>query len=144
MAIWFDDELKLGEINAGSANCLPGELDIKFVDYGEDWIQATMPVGPKVHQPYGRLHGGASVVLAETVASVGAAMTVDPVKQGCVGMEINANHIRPVRDGLVHASGFQESAGRTTQVWTVRIVDDDGKLVCLSRVTMAVIARERG
>ena len=144
MAIWHQDELSLSDINANGAHCMPGALDIQFVDYGEDWIQATMPVVAKVHQPYGRLHGGASVVLAETVASVGAAMTIDPDKQACVGMEINANHIRPVRDGLVHASAFQESAGRTTQVWTVRIVDDDGQLVCLSRVTMAVIARERG
>ncbi len=144
MTIWFHDELPLEEVNANGADCMPGALDITFVDYGDDWLQANMPVVPKVHQPYGRLHGGASVVLAETVASVGAAMTVDPAKQACVGMEINANHIRPVRDGLVHASGVQESAGRTTQVWTVRIVDDDGKLICLSRVTMAVIARDRG
>lgn len=141
--IWHARTVDLAAVNANSAGCMPGFLGIEFVAYGPDWITARMPVTARVHQPFGRLHGGASVVLAETVASVGASLAVDTSHSVAVGMEINANHIRPVRDGFVHATGRCESRGRTSQVWTVRIVDDQDKLVCLSRVTMAVIANER-
>jgi 1,4-dihydroxy-2-naphthoyl-CoA hydrolase len=99
-----------------------------------------MPVDHRTHQPFGRLHGGASVALAETVASMGGAMTLDPAKQVTVGMEINANHIRPAMSGYVIAVAKAESLGRTTQIWTIRITDDAGKLICLSRITLAVIA----
>jgi 1,4-dihydroxy-2-naphthoyl-CoA hydrolase len=102
-----------------------------------------MPVDERTKQPYGRLHGGASVVLAETVGSTAAAMTVDPSKFATVGMEINANHIRPVKDGFVFATATSESIGRTTQIWSIRIEDEAGKLVCISRITMAVISTDR-
>jgi 1,4-dihydroxy-2-naphthoyl-CoA hydrolase len=122
---------------------MPGHIGIEFTGAGDDWVRARMPVDHRTQQPYGRLHGGASVALAETVASVGGALTVDRAAFGTVGMEINANHIRPAKDGFVHATARAESIGRTTQVWTIRIEDDAGKLVCLSRMTLAVISLER-
>ncbi len=141
--IWFDDALDLNSLTENGGDCMPGYVGIRFIDYGDDWIKASMPVNERTKQPYGRLHGGASVVLAETVGSVGAAMTVDRSKFATVGMEINANHIRPVKDGLVFATGKAESIGRTTQIWSIRIEDEAGKLVCISRITMAVISTER-
>lgn len=142
MAVWF----KPIEIEAASSlgdGCMPGFLGIEFVAAGENWMSARMPVDERTRQPFGRLHGGASVVLAETVASVAGAMTVDPATHATVGMEINANHIRPAKDGWVTATATAESIGRTTQVWTIRIVDDADRLVCLSRITLAVIAVDR-
>ena len=122
---------------------MPGYLGIEFVDYGDNWVKARMPINERTKQPYGRLHGGASVVLAETAGSIGAAMTLDPSKFATVGMEINANHIRPAKDGFVYAVATAESLGRTTQIWSIRIEDEDEKLVCISRITMAVISTER-
>jgi 1,4-dihydroxy-2-naphthoyl-CoA hydrolase len=136
--------LDLTALTASGHATMPGLLDIELTDHGPNWLRARMPVTAKVHQPFGRLHGGASVVLAETLGSMGAAMTVDPLVNAVVGMEINANHIRPVRDGYVHATATCETKGRTTQIWTIRIVDDADKLVCLSRLTIAVIPLDRG
>ena len=141
--IWFDDALDLNSLTENGDDCMPGYVGIRFIDYGDDWIKASMPVNERTKQPYGRLHGGASVVLAETVGSVGAAMTVDRSKFATVGMEINANHIRPVKDGFVFATATSESIGRTTQIWSIRIEDEAGKLVCISRITMAVISTDR-
>jgi 1,4-dihydroxy-2-naphthoyl-CoA hydrolase len=141
--IWHAGTVDLAAITANGAATMPGFLGIEFMEAGPDWLTARMPVTARVHQPFGRLHGGASVVLAETVASVGASLAVDNSHSVAVGMEINANHIRPARDGFVYATGRCESRGRTSQVWTVRIVDGEDKLVCLSRVTMAVISNER-
>lgn len=137
MAIWRQ-EFSLEEVTALGAKSMPGLVEIKFTAKGDDWLRASMPVDHRTHQPFGRLHGGASVVLAETVASVGATMALPP-ERIAVGMEINANHIRPAMSGHVHATATAESIGRTTQVWTIRIEDDDGKLVCLSRITLANI-----
>lgn len=133
----------LAQLTALGEGTMPGFLGIEFTDVGDDWIEARMPVEARVHQPYGRLHGGASVVLAETIGSVGAAMSVDRATHGAVGLEINANHVRPVRDGFVTARASCESRGRTTQIWTIRITDDAGKLVCIARITMAIIAMDR-
>jgi len=119
---------------------MPGFLGIEFLEAGDDWVSARMPVNARSHQPFGRLHGGASVALAETVASMGGAMTLDLARQTTVGLEINANHIRPAMSGWVTATAKAESIGRTTQIWTIRITNEDGKLVCLSRITLAVIA----
>ena len=141
MAIWHGGSLDLVALTALGETSMPGLLGIVFTGAGDDWLAASMPVDHRTKQPFGRLHGGASVVLAETVASVGGGMTVDPAAKSVVGMEINANHIRAATGGHVHALAKAESVGRTTQVWTIRITDDDGKLVCLSRITLAVIAR---
>jgi uncharacterized protein (TIGR00369 family) len=100
-----------------------------------------MPVTSKVHQPFGVLHGGASVVLAETVASIGAWLNIDPATQMAMGLEINANHLRAVRDGHVTATARPFHVGRTTQVWTIELVDDQGRPVCVSRCTLAVVPR---
>lgn len=142
MAVWFRP-IDLAANTSLGEGCMPGFLGIEFVAAGENWMSARMPVDERTRQPYGRLHGGASVVLAETVASVAGAMTVDPATHAVVGMEINANHIRPAKDGWVTATATAESIGRTTQVWTIRLVDGDDRLVCLSRITLAVIAIDR-
>ena len=102
--IWFDDALDLNSLTENGDDCMPGYVGIRFIDYGDDWIKASMPVNERTKQPYGRLHGGASVVLAETIGSVGAAMTVDRSKFATVGMEINANHVRPAYSGWVTAT----------------------------------------
>lgn len=118
---------------------MPAHIGIEFTEAGPDFLRARMPVDHRTHQPFGRLHGGASVALAETVGSVAAAHTLDPERFAAVGMEINANHVRPVRDGWVYATARAENIGRTTQIWSIRIEDEAGKLVCISRLTVAVI-----
>ena len=139
-AIWQQD-FTLEQLTALGDGVLPGLVGIVFTEIGDDWMRASMPVDTRTHQPFGRLHGGASVVLAETVASVAGSMAV-PAGKVTVGLDINANHVRPAMSGHVHATAKAESLGRTTQVWTIRIEDDAGKLVCLSRMTAAVIDRQ--
>jgi uncharacterized protein (TIGR00369 family) len=114
-------------------------LGIEFVEAGKERVVARMPVGPKVHQPFGLLHGGASVALAETVASTGAWMNCDQARERFVGIEINANHLRALRDGVVTAVATPVHVGRRTQVWQVHIADEKGKAVCVSRCTLAVV-----
>jgi uncharacterized protein (TIGR00369 family) len=114
-------------------------LGIEFVEAGKERVVARMPVGPKVHQPFGLLHGGASVALAETVASTGAWMNCDQARERVVGIEINANHLRALRDGVVTAVATPVHVGRRTQVWQVHIADEKGKAVCVSRCTLAVV-----
>ncbi|HSW13789.1 MAG TPA: hotdog fold thioesterase [Solimonas sp.] len=116
-------------------------LDIDIIEMTKERVVARMPVAPKVHQPFGLLHGGASVALAETVASVGGWMNVDQDKEGVVGLEINANHLRGKRDGVVTAVATPVHVGRRTQVWEIRISDEQDKLVCLSRCTLAVVPK---
>lgn len=137
MVIWTRP-IDLGQLTAMGSGNLQGLLGIEFTDSGDNWLRARMPVDERVHQPFGRLHGGASVALAETVASVAGAMAV-PAGKVTVGLDINANHVRAARDGYVHATATAEQLGRTTQVWTIRIEDDAGKLISLSRMTAAVI-----
>lgn len=142
--IWWDQKYPdLVRLTQSGANAMPDHLGIAFVAVGTDWISAHMPVDHRTHQPFGRLHGGASVALAETVGSMAGAMVVDPERYVVVGMEINANHIRPAFDGYVVATATAESLGRTTQIWTIRITNEEGKLVCLSRFTAAVILIDR-
>ncbi|HEY2376714.1 MAG TPA: hotdog fold thioesterase [Gemmatimonadaceae bacterium] len=116
-------------------------LGIEIVELTPQRVVATMPVDERTRQPFGILHGGASVALAETVASLGAAMNVDLERQSAVGLEINANHIRAKREGLVRATATPFHVGRSTQVWDVRIVDEQDKPVCISRCTLAVVPR---
>jgi len=140
VAIWHGKEFDLAKLTRLGEASMPGHLGIEFVEIGDDWLKARMPVDRRTHQPFGRLHGGASVALAETVASVAGMLTVDPAEKVVVGLEINANHVRAARDGYVFAVATAEALGRTTQVWTIRITDERDKLVCLSRITLAVIA----
>ena len=114
-------------------------LGIEIVSMEPQRVVATMPVDARTHQPYGLLHGGASVALAESVASLGAALHVDRERSMAVGLEINANHVRGVRSGTVTAVGAPLHVGRSTQVWEVRISDETGRLVCVSRCTLAVV-----
>ena len=114
-------------------------LGIEILELGSDKVVATMPVNEATRQPFGLLHGGASVALAETVASVGTYNLIDPVRQFTVGLEINANHIRGIRDGIVTAIGTPLHKGRTTMVWDIKITDEEGKLICVSRCTIAII-----
>lgn len=116
-------------------------LGIEVTEATRERVVATMPVGPRVHQPFGLLHGGASVALAETVASTAAWMNVDQAAEIVVGIEINANHLRAKRDGVVTATATPLHVGRRTQVWDVRIADEEGRLVCASRCTLAVVPR---
>jgi 1,4-dihydroxy-2-naphthoyl-CoA hydrolase len=118
---------------------LMSTLGIEITEATRERVVATMPVGPKVHQPFGLLHGGASVALAETVASTAGWMQVDQSKETVVGLEINANHLRAKRDGIVTAIATALHIGRKTHVWEVRIADEQGKLVCISRCTLAVV-----
>ena len=115
-------------------------LGIEIVEATKQRVVARMPVGPKVHQPFGLLHGGASVALAETVASMAASFNVDLTKENVVGLEINANHLRGKRDGVVTAVAAPLHIGRRTPVWEVKITDEQDKLVCISRCTVAVIS----
>ena len=139
MSIWQQDT-DLERINAWSANTMMETLGIRMTAVGADWLQGTMPVDHRTHQPYGLLHGGASVVLAETLGSTAAMLTLDPEKQMTVGLDINANHLRGVRSGIVTGTAKALHIGRTTQVWEIRIEDKHGALVCISRITMAIIA----
>src|SRR5690348_4906699 len=116
-------------------------LGIEIIEMTPERVVATMPVDDRTRQPFGILHGGASVALAETVASLGAVMNVDLAKATAVGLEINANHLRAKRDGVVRATATPFHVGRSTQVWDVRIVDEDERPVCVSRCTLAVVPR---
>jgi 1,4-dihydroxy-2-naphthoyl-CoA hydrolase len=139
MSIWHQAP-DLAHINDWTANTMMETLDIRITAFGDDWLAGTMPVDHRTHQPYGLLHGGASVALAETLGSTAAMLTLDPDKEMTVGLDINANHIRGVRSGVVTGTARPLHIGRSTQVWEIRIADDAGALVCISRLTMAVIA----
>lgn len=118
-------------------------LDIEFTEVGQDFIKAKMPVDHRHHQPYGLLHGGASVVLAETLGSVAAHCSVDSSKYFCVGLEINANHIKGVRGGYVYGITTPIHLGKSTQVWEIKITNEHQELVCVSRITMAILERRK-
>ena len=143
-SIWWGGERPdLDAMTRGGAGSMNGWMEVEFVECGDDWIRARMPVNERTRQPFGRLHGGASVALAETVGSVAAGWCVDRTKFVGVGMEINANHVRPAYDGFVYATARPEALGRTSQVWTIRITDEADRLVCISRFTVAVIPLDR-
>jgi len=114
-------------------------LGIEIVEATKEKVVGRMPIGPKVHQPFGLLHGGASIALAETVASTAGWMQIDQEKERIVGLEINANHLRAKRDGMLTAVATAVHVGRRTHVWNVHIADEDGKAVCVSRCTLAVV-----
>ena len=135
----FRAPVSLDELNRLSRGTLIDHLGIVFTGAGGDWLQATMPVDERTRQPYGLLHGGASVVLAETLGSSAGNLCVDTASQVCVGLEINANHLRAARSGVVTGTARALHVGRTTQVWEIRIENEAGKPVCISRLTLAVV-----
>ncbi len=138
MSIWLQQP-ELNALNALSKNTLVELLDIRFEAFDDDSLTASMVVDPRTHQPYGLLHGGASVVLAETLGSTASYLCIDSRRFYCVGLEVNANHLRGLRSGRVTAVARPLHLGRTTQVWDIRLSGDDGKLSCISRLTMAVV-----
>lgn len=129
--------------NALSKNTLVEHLGIEFIELSKDSLKASMPVDHRTVQPYGILHGGASVVLAETLGSMGAAMHTDPRTQLCVGLEINANHVKSVKTGnTVIGEAKPIHVGKKTQIWEIRITNKDEQLVCISRITMAILDKK--
>ena len=140
MSIWRSLRT-VEELNGNREGTLIENLGILFTEIGADFVRGTMPVDKRTVQPYGLLHGGASVALAETLGSTGAAMCVDAAEYQVVGQEINANHVRAARGGLVTGTARAVHLGGRTHVWTIDIVNEAQKLVCISRITMAVIKR---
>lgn len=136
----FREGITLEALNAMSAGTLMELLGIRFTELGRDHLRGTMPVDARTRQPYGLLHGGASVALAETLGSTAGGLCVDE-SQAVVGIEINANHLLGVRDGVVTGTARVLHVGRSTQVWDIRIDDDHGRLACISRLTLAVVQR---
>ena len=135
----FDPKATVELLNKFSQNTLAQHLGIEFTEIGVDFVSGRMPVDHRTHQPFGLLHGGASVALAETLGSQAAALTLDLSKQFCVGLDINANHIKSVKEGFVNGTAKPIHVGKRTQVWEIKISDESGKLVCISRITMAII-----
>lgn len=140
--IWFDKQLSIEKLNPIMPNTMAQQLGIEWVEVGQDFLKAKMPVDLRTIQPYGLLHGGASCALAETIGSVASAMVVDHSKYYCVGLEINANHIRGVREGFVTGIAIPLHLGNSTHVWDIKIYDDREKLICVSRLTVAILKRQ--
>jgi 1,4-dihydroxy-2-naphthoyl-CoA hydrolase len=139
--IWHKKDLLLQEIIHLGKGTMSEHIGITFTDVGPDYIKATMPVDARTRQPYGLLHGGASCVLAETLGSVASALVIDREKFICVGLEINANHIRGVREGHVSGIATPLHIGASTHVWDIKIHDEREKLVCVSRLTVAILRK---
>lgn len=131
----------LDELQAMGQNTIHEVLGIRITEIGIDYLCGTMPVDARTHQPAGILHGGASVVLAESLGSIAAALVADPERFHCVGLDINANHIRSKREGIVTGKATPIHLGRSTQVWGIDIYDEIGKRICIARLTMAVLER---
>lgn len=135
--MWFK-EYTTDILNSKRNDNMGGHLGIEFLEIGEDYLKAHMPVDERTKQAFGILHGGASCVLSETLGSVAAWMCIDPTKQRAVGIEINANHIRPITDGFVTGICKPVQVGRSIHVWNTEMFKDDGKLTCVSRLTVAI------
>jgi 1,4-dihydroxy-2-naphthoyl-CoA hydrolase len=129
----------LDQLNNPSSPCMPQHLGIEITEIGDEYICGRMPVDHRTQQPMGLLHGGASVVLAETLGSIGGWLSVEDPLGYCVGLEINANHIRSAREGYVYGKASPLHLGRNTQVWEIKITDEKQRLVCISRLTLAVM-----
>lgn len=142
MAIWFKQFL-LEEVQARGRDTMIEHIGITIVELGNDFLRGSMPVDHRTVQPMGILHGGASVALAETLGSLAGNLVVDPQKKYCVGLDINANHIRSIKSGSVYGLARPLHLGGSTQVWHIEIKDDEGKLICISRLTMAVLDKEK-
>ena len=138
--IWYR-EYNVQELNGRPTNHLGALIGIEFTEIGEDFLSARMPVNERTHQPYGILHGGASVVLAETLGSVASSMVIDWDKYIGVGLEVNANHLRPVKSGYVTGICKPLHIGGKTHVWDIKIYNDKGKMSCISRLTVAIIPK---
>jgi 1,4-dihydroxy-2-naphthoyl-CoA hydrolase len=141
MSIWFDPSITVAQLQALVPGTMGGAIGLELMEIGENFLKARIPVDERTIQPYGLLHGGASAALAETLGSVGSAFVIDQTQYYCVGLEINANHIRGARDGYVYGTATPLHLGKTTHVWDIRIHDEKEKLVCVSRLTVAILRR---
>jgi 1,4-dihydroxy-2-naphthoyl-CoA hydrolase len=140
VSIWLRTP-SLEQLNAATAGTMMRTLSIVFTELGADFLRAAMPVDERTRQPYGWLHGGASVSLAETLGSTGASLCIDPERFLCVGQEINANHLRSAQSGRVIGTARPVHIGGRSHVWGIEIVNEAGALICISRLTMAIIER---
>jgi 1,4-dihydroxy-2-naphthoyl-CoA hydrolase len=140
MSVWKTAR-SLEQLNSYRSSTLAGQLGMEFTEIGADYLRGTMPVDARTHQPYGLLHGGASVALAETLGSMGASLCVDMDQFQCLGQEINANHLRPVRAGIVSGTARPVHIGGRSHVWSIEIANAGGRLVCISRLTVAIVRR---
>lgn len=136
----FRNSVDIDALNARARGSMVEALGILIIEAGDDWLRGTMPVDARTKQPYGLLHGGASVALAETLGSMAGGLCVDSATEAVVGLEINANHLRAVREGTVTGTARALHVGRSTHVWEIRIENEAGKPVCISRITLAVVA----
>jgi 1,4-dihydroxy-2-naphthoyl-CoA hydrolase len=139
MSIWFHKNITPQDLSGLMKNTMPEFLDLKWEEIGDDFLKLSMPVTAKTRQPYGFLHGGASCVLAETIGSVASALVIDREKFYCVGLEINANHLRSVSEGRVVAVSSPLHLGKSTHVWDIKIYNDNDNLICVSRLTVAIL-----
>jgi len=138
----FKAPVDLETLNTLNLNSLAGQLGIEFIEVGDDFLTARMPVDERTKQPFGILHGGASAALAETVGSVAATLCIDMTQQYVVGLDINANHVKPVRSGFVYGTARPVHLGRRTHVWEIKITDETKNLTCISRLTVMIVAND--
>jgi 1,4-dihydroxy-2-naphthoyl-CoA hydrolase len=141
MSIWFDKEITVEKLEPLGKGTMSEHIGIEWVEIGDNFLKAKMPVDHRTNQPYGLLHGGASCVLAETIGSVASALVMDHTRFQCVGLEINANHVHSATSGYVTGMAFPLHLGRSTHVWDIKIFNDNDKLVCVSRLTIAIIEK---
>ena len=141
MSIWFNKSLKLSDLGAIEPGTMAEFFGMEWMELGSDFVKIKMPVDQRTKQPYGLLHGGASCALAETIGSVASQLVLDPNKFICVGLEINANHIRSARSGYVIGTARPLHLGGTTHVWDIKIYDEADKLICISRLTLAILKK---
>jgi 1,4-dihydroxy-2-naphthoyl-CoA hydrolase len=141
MGIWFNKEISLAQLKPLQQGTMGEHLAMEWVEIGDDFLKMKMPVDHRTKQPYGLLHGGASCALAETVGSIASALVIDTEKNICVGLEINANHIRSATGGFVTATCSPLHIGKSTHVWDIKITDDWDKLICVSRLTVAILKK---
>lgn len=141
--IWFNKEIHVSELQKLTTGTMASYLGMKFEEIGPDFLKISMPFDDRVKQPYGLLHGGANCALAETAGSIGSYLIIDPDHFICVGLEINANHLRGVRSGVVTAIARPVHMGKSTHVWDIRIMDNKKKLTCISRLTVAILKKKK-
>lgn len=143
MAIWYDPQMSLEKLSNMSRGSMAEFIGIEITELGENYLKGKMPVDHRTSQPFGVLHGGASAVFAETLGSVASFCVLDPELNFCVGLEINANHIRGVSEGFVYGTAIPLHLGGSTHIWDIRILNQEAKLVCVSRLTVAILAKNR-
>jgi 1,4-dihydroxy-2-naphthoyl-CoA hydrolase len=143
MSIWFKKDLSLQDLQTQGPKTMGQHLGMQWTEVGENYLKMQMPVDERTKQPYGLLHGGASCALAETIGSVASVCVIDTTKNICVGLEINANHVRGAKQGFVTATCTPLHIGASTHVWDIKIADDNGKLVCISRLTVAILKKPK-